>query len=126
MGIQALIETVQEYTEFQIMMSNWSWRPENVIAGESVGMCVKLAEISDAYASCWAFTKDKNEEFEKARSFLVEPQTLTPSAHLEDMKTLNGFFMPGMKGQWMCNSPSKILGRIQVSCARFTPKTFTI
>ena len=31
-----------------------------------------------------------------------------------------------MKGQWMCMTPTEFLGRMRVSCARFTPKSFSV
>ncbi len=43
-GIQALIDSIDEYTDKHMMMSMWSWDPKDVRAGESVGICVRPAE----------------------------------------------------------------------------------
>jgi len=51
---------------------------------------------------------------------------MSAGTRLEDFESVSVYPVPGMKGQWMCEDPVKILGRMRVSCARFTPKTFEV
>ena len=109
-----------------MMVSMWSWNPKDVAPGESVGLCVRPAEIPTAHASCWLFKKNRHHEYEGPTSYLVDSSYLTAGARLEDMNKVTIYPVPGMKGQWMCDTPTNIFGRVQVSCARFTPKVFKI
>ena len=38
-GITAIIQLINEYTDQHMLISVYSWDPEDVIDGESVGVC---------------------------------------------------------------------------------------
>lgn len=56
----------------------WSWSKEDVKAGESAGLCIGQNETNfDRYMSCWSVTKGADLKYERNRSYLVRPITLS-------------------------------------------------
>ena len=62
-GITELIKLINGYTDKYMLISVYSWDPELVIDGESVGVCHQPAGNPDNYASCWEWSKDSEGVF---------------------------------------------------------------
>ena len=62
-GITAIIEEINTYTDKEMMISMYSWDPEDVIAGESVGICHHPTASPDSMASCWEWKMDAESVF---------------------------------------------------------------
>jgi len=124
-GIDFLIDEVENYTNYELVMSLWSWDTDAVQENESVGLCMRPNMPVDSYASCWMFKTDNYGAYRQPSSYLVDSKNFTPGARLEDMPALSPYPMPGMKGSWMCAEPMAIYGRTTAACARFAPKLYT-
>ena len=65
-------------------MSMYSWDPVNVIAGESVGVCLKPTAKTDSNASCWEWKMDQEGVFgDSPQSFLVKMQDIDTGSGLD-------------------------------------------
>ena len=68
-----------------MMMSVWSWDPDYVREGESVGLCVQPSGMEVINASCWLFSRDYEGVYSSAKSLLIDAKYIAPDARLEDM-----------------------------------------
>jgi len=76
-GLTAIIEEINKYTDTHMMISMWAWEPEDVIAGESAGVCVRPTNQSDVNSSCWLWTMDEEGVYESANtSYLLDPYVI--------------------------------------------------
>ena len=67
-----MIGDVQAYTEGQMIVSKWSWAKEDVIAGESAGVCISPDDNGASKASCWLWTMGKDGTFgNTTKSYLI-------------------------------------------------------
>ena len=73
-----------------MMVSMWAWEPEDVLPGESAGVCVKPANNGQAQSSCWMWTRDLEGVYSgDVKSYLIDPFTaFTPESRLEDQAAL--------------------------------------
>ena len=121
-----MLEDIEKYTDTYMMFSMWSWDADDVIEGESAGICMEPTDKPETYASCWFYTRNTFGDLEGPKSLLIDPKIISPESRLEDQEVVNSFTIPGMYGNWMCMEPMEIFGRVRVSCARFVPKEDTV
>jgi len=105
----------------------WAWEKEDVIAGESAGVCVRPKDAEDVNSSCWLWTQDEEGVYKSANtSYLLDPYIVFDEAtRLEDQVQATEFAVPAMFGNWLCTTPMEYLGRMRTTCARFLPKENT-
>ena len=125
-GIDFLIQQIEGYTDYQLVVSMWAWDNARVQPGQSAGLCLRPSQPEDAYASCWVYERDQMGAYGKPKSLMVEPSLFTPGARLEEMPALENYPIPGMKGSWMCSETQTVLHKTSAMCIRFIPKTNTI
>ena len=83
-GITAIIEEINTYTNKEMMISMYSWEPEMLIAGESVGICHTPTAKPDAMSSCWEWKMNEEGVYEDAPiSYLVNMQDFGVDAGLD-------------------------------------------
>ena len=104
------------------MIASRSWQRDHVVAGESVGMCMRPTATPEAYATCWVYTMNEAGEYDAAKSFLVAPENFTAEMRLEDQEGLGVVEVPLMFGSWQCTEPIEVLGRVGATCGRILPK----
>ena len=54
-GIDFLVEEIENYTDYEMVMSLWSWDYDEVHENEAVGLCMRPSNNAEAYASCWMY-----------------------------------------------------------------------
>ena len=83
-GITAIIKDINTYTDKEMMISIYSWEPESVIAGESVGICHHPTAKPDSMASCWEWKMNQEGVYEDAPiSYLVNIKDFGADAGLD-------------------------------------------
>ena len=125
-GVDFLVEEIENYTNYEALLSLWSWDYDSVHENEAVGLCIRPANSEEAFASCWLYRTNMYRQYGEAESFLVDSRAFAPGARLEEMPALQPYPIPGMKGGWMCNEPMNMLGRMRAACMRFAPKLYSV
>lgn len=110
-----------------MLISVYSWDPEHVIDGESVGVCHQPGGNPDNFASCWEWTKDAEGVFgSEPTSYLIDPKLVTESTSLNSQPPISAANVPAMFGNWICSPPMEYFMRMHTTCARLLPREPTI
>ena len=121
-----MINDVQAYTEGQLIVTQWSWSKEDVIAGESAGLCISPDDNGASKASCWQWAMGADGKFgSTTKSFLISIADVKATTSLDSMQDLGALAIPTLFGSWICSSPVELAMRVQTVCTRFLPKTDT-
>lgn len=128
-GMRKIISDIEDYTEGHMVVSIWSWSLEDVEPGESAGVCMRPANDSKGYASCWSWTMNQFGSFgDVADSYLVDTSSeLNAKSLLENMNgRIQGVtVVPAMFGEWVCAEPYEVRNRWIAACGRLLPKVYT-
>ena len=122
-GITAILDLIKGYTDQHMLISVYSWDPELVIDGESVGVCHQPASNPDNYLSCWEWSKDSEGTFgSQPGSYLIDPKLINDSTSLDSQPVVAAVQVPAMFGNWICSPPMEYFLRMHTTCARLLPK----
>ena len=109
-----------------MMISMYSWDPEDVIAGESVGICHHPTAKPDAMSSCWEWKMDEEGVYGDAPvSYMVNMNDFGVDTGLDSATPVTAITVPAMKGSWICAPPTEIMTRMRTVCGRLLPKVDT-
>ena len=126
-GITQIIKAIETYTDQQMLISAYSWDPDHVIDGESVGVCHQPSGDTKNFASCWEWSKDSEGVFgSQPTSYLINPALVTETTSLDSQPSIQGATIPAMQGNWICSPPMEIMMRMRTTCARLLPNDQTI
>ena len=122
-----MIGEINKYTDSQMLVSMYSWEAEDVIDGESVGVCHQPTSDADNFASCWEWKKDAEGVFgTEPTSYLVNTKLVTDSSSLDSQPPISAVNIPAMFGNWICAPPMEIMMRMRTTCTRLLPREQTI
>ena len=110
-----------------MLISMYSWDPEDVIDGESVGICHQPSGDADNYATCWEWSMVADEGFGSSpTSYLINTNLITDSSSLNSQPKISAVNIPAMFGNWICSPPMELAMRMRTTCARLLPREQTI
>ena len=125
-GITAIIDEINIYTDKEMMISMYSWDLEDVIAGESVGVCHHPTASPDSMSSCWEWKMDEEGVYgDSPISYLVNMKDFGVDTGLDSAEPVSVATVPAMKGSWICMPPTEIMTRMRTVCGRLLPKVDT-
>jgi len=67
-----------------LLISVYSWDPELVLDGESVGVCHQPFDNPENFVSCWEWSKDTEGAFGTSpKSYLIDPKLIESTTSLD-------------------------------------------